>query len=67
MEERLDASVKRILGQNRRLAEELRIHVQETDVLQQEVRLLETDRNRLMREVALKSELEVSHCNGGFW
>ncbi len=28
VDERLDASVKRILAQNRRMAEELRIHVQ---------------------------------------
>jgi F0F1-type ATP synthase membrane subunit b/b' len=34
--ERLDASVKRILQQNRRMAEELRLHVQETDELQRE-------------------------------
>ena len=40
IDERLDASVKRILQQNRRMAEELKIHVQETDVLQQEVRHL---------------------------
>ena len=31
---------------------------QETDVLQHEVRILEEDRGRLMREVALKTELE---------
>jgi hypothetical protein len=35
VDERLDAAVKRILGQNKRMAEELRVHVQETDVLQQ--------------------------------
>ena len=36
IDERLDASVKRILQQNRRMAEELRLHVQETDELQRE-------------------------------
>eukprot|EP00955_Chlamydomonas_euryale_P111011 366031-Chlamydomonas_euryale.AAC.15 len=61
IDERLDASVKRILHQNRRMAEELKIHVQETDALQGEVRILEQERQRLMREVALKAELE-----GGF-
>lgn len=89
--------MKRILQQNRRMAEELKIHVQarraccqprsrdacitaghsaqalcnmhsvrtanatqETDMLQGEVRLLEQERARLMREVKLKTELEVS-------
>ncbi|KAL6746692.1 flagellar/basal body protein [Haematococcus lacustris] len=62
VDERLDASVKRILQQNRRMAEELRIHVQETDALQQEVRILEEERGRLMREVSLKAELEEGYA-----
>ena len=37
--ERLDASVKRILLQNRQMAEELRLHVQETDFFRKEVRV----------------------------
>lgn len=65
IDERLDASVKRILQQNRRMAEELKIHVQETDMLQQEVRLLEEERNRLTREVVLKSELEEGYAKRG--
>jgi hypothetical protein len=35
---------------------------QETDVLQQEVRILEEERGRLMREVTLKTELEVGEA-----
>ncbi|GAX85577.1 hypothetical protein CEUSTIGMA_g12992.t1 [Chlamydomonas eustigma] len=65
IDERLDASVKRILQQNRRMAEELKIHVQETDVLQHEVRILEEERGRLMREVSLKSELESGYAKRG--
>lgn len=65
IDERLDASVKRILQQNRRMAEELKIHVQETDVLQSEVRVLEDDRSRLLREVTLKSELEEGYAKRG--
>eukprot|EP00197_Chlamydomonas_leiostraca_P014815 CAMPEP_0202874320 /NCGR_PEP_ID=MMETSP1391-20130828/25171_1 /ASSEMBLY_ACC=CAM_ASM_000867 /TAXON_ID=1034604 /ORGANISM="Chlamydomonas leiostraca, Strain SAG 11-49" /LENGTH=436 /DNA_ID=CAMNT_0049555731 /DNA_START=78 /DNA_END=1384 /DNA_ORIENTATION=+ len=65
VDERLDAAVKRILAQNRRMAEELKIHVQETDVLQQEVRLLEEERARLAREVSLKTELEVGYAKRG--
>jgi len=65
IDERLDASVKRILQQNRRMAEELKIHVQETDVLQKEVRILEEERGRLMREVGLKAELEGQYAKRG--
>ena len=38
---------------------------QETDVLQHEVRILEEDRARLMREVALKTELEGGYAKRG--
>lgn len=65
VDERLDASVKRILTANRRMAEELKIHVQETEVLQQEVKILEEERSRLMREVALKTELEEGYAKRG--
>jgi F0F1-type ATP synthase membrane subunit b/b' len=65
VDERLDASVKRILQQNRRMAEELKIHVQETDVLTHEVKILEAERQRLTREVALKNELEGGYAKRG--
>mmetsp|Transcript_7946 Transcript_7946/g.21214 ORF Transcript_7946/g.21214 Transcript_7946/m.21214 type:complete len:473 (+) Transcript_7946:53-1471(+) len=65
VDERLDAAVKRILQQNRRMAEELKIHVQETDMLQGEVRLLEQERARLTREVKLKTELEEGYAKRG--
>lgn len=47
------------------MAEELRLHVQETDVLQAEVKLLETERTRLLREVTLKSQLEEGYAKKG--
>ena len=59
IDERLDASVKRILQQNRRMAEELRLHVQETEELQREKTIMEGDNKRLAREVELKREMEV--------
>ncbi|KXZ47560.1 hypothetical protein GPECTOR_34g719 [Gonium pectorale] len=65
VDERLDASVKRILAQNRRMAEELKIHVQETEALQAEVRVLEDARARLTREVGLKTDLEAGYAQRG--
>ncbi|KAG2441078.1 hypothetical protein HXX76_003931 [Chlamydomonas incerta] len=65
VDERLDASVKRILAQNRRMAEELKIHVQETEALQAEVRVLEESRARLTREVGLKTDLEAGYAQRG--
>lgn len=65
IDERLDASVKRILQQNRRMAEELRLHVQETDELQREKRLLEDEKKRLMREVEIKREMEEQYAKRG--
>eukprot|EP00775_Hariotina_reticulata_P008448 gene8448-8632_t len=59
LEERLDAGVRRILGANRRMAEELRLHITESDALQSEVKLLQTERANLVREVSLKQELEA--------
>jgi len=58
IDERLDASVKRILQQNRRMASELRLHVQETDELQHSKRILEEEKKKLDRELGLKKEME---------
>lgn len=65
MDERLDASVKRILQQNRRMAEELRLHIQETDELQSEMRNVEEGRQKLQREVALRAEVEEQYAKRG--
>jgi len=65
IDDRLDASVKRILQQNRRMAEELRLHVQETDELQRQKRLLEEERRTLLREVDIKSDMEQQFAAKG--
>eukprot|EP00873_Tetraselmis_striata_P041509 jgi/Tetstr1/461773/TSEL_006861.t1 len=65
IDERLDASVKRILQQNRRMAEELRLHIQETDELQAEMRTTEDERVKLQRELNLKMEIEEQYAKRG--
>ncbi|XRB07516.1 flagellar/basal body protein [Pycnococcus provasolii] len=65
VDERLDASVKRILQQNRRMAEELRLHVQETDGLTRERRMLEEENTRLTRELTLRREVEEQFAKRG--
>lgn len=65
IDERLDASVKRILQQNRRMAEELRLHIQETDELQAEMRATEDERIKLQRELNLKMEIEEQYAKRG--
>ena len=58
IDERLDASVKRILQQNKRMAEELRLHVQQTDELQRQRDSLEEEKIDLSRELEIKTEIE---------
>eukprot|EP00899_Mesostigma_viride_P020806 jgi/Mesvir1/28727/Mv19695-RA.1 len=65
IDERLDASVKRILAQNRRMGEELRLHVSETDKLLHEKNFLEEEKKRLERELGLKAEIEVEYAKRG--
>lgn len=65
MDDKLDASIKRILQQNRKMAEELKMHMKETDTLQSEVKILEEDRSRLMREMAIKTEMEEGFAKRG--
>jgi hypothetical protein len=65
IDERLDASVKRILQQNRRMAEELRLHVQETEELGREKKLLSDENRKLTREVELKREMEEQYAKRG--
>ena len=61
--ERLDASTKKILFENRRMAEELRLQVQETDELQKAKRYLEEENKKLKREVQL-NEQSVKEYDG---
>ena len=65
IDERLDATVKRILQQNRRMAEELRLHVQETDELKKAKDILEEENRELLRELEIKSEMEQEYALRG--
>jgi hypothetical protein len=53
---RLDVSTKRILQQNRRLAEDLKLHVQETAELQRVKAKLEEETKRLRRDLELNEQ-----------
>ena len=64
--ERLDASTKKILFENRRMAEELRLQVQETDELQKAKRYLEEENKKLKREVQLNEQSVKEYAKQGF-
>jgi len=64
--ERLDASTKKILFENRRMAEELRLQVQETDELQKGKRVLEEENKKLKREVQLNEQSVKEYAKQGF-
>ena len=65
IDERLSLSTKRILQQNRRLAEELHMHVQETSILQADKKALEEDNKVLTRELDIKRESEEEYAKRG--
>jgi len=64
--ERLDASTKKILFENRRMAEELRLQVQEADDLQKMNRKREEENRRLRREVELNEQGLKEYSKQGF-
>lgn len=64
--ERLDASTKKILFENRRMAEELRLQVQEADDLQKMNRKREEENKRLRREVELNEQGLKEYSKQGF-
>ena len=64
--ERLDASTKKILFENRRMAEELRLQVGETDELQKAKKALEEETKKLLREVALNEQSVKEYAKQGF-
>jgi hypothetical protein len=64
--ERLDASTKKILFENRRMAEELRLQVGETDELQKAKKTLEEESKKLRREVALNEQSVKEYAKQGF-
>eukprot|EP00741_Cyanophora_paradoxa_P006693 tig00001030_g6474.t1 len=55
--ERLDESTKRVLQQNRRMADELKLHVTETEELQRAKKQLEEESRELKREMVISKEL----------
>lgn len=65
IDEKLDASVKRILQQNRRMAEELRMHVKETDELHRAMQKMEIANKKMSREVELKNQMEMEYARRG--
>ena len=64
--ERLDASTKKILFENRRMAEELRVQVQETDELQKAKAYLEEENKKLRHEVELHEQSVKEYAKKGF-
>ena len=55
MDERLDASIKRILLQNRRGAQELQLHMDESLLLQKENKILTEERQKLLQARTIKA------------
>jgi len=64
--ERLDSSTKKILFENRRMAEELRLQVAETDALQKTKKVLEEEGKKLRREVSLNEQAVKEYAKQGF-
>ena len=64
--ERLDSSTKKILFENRRMAEELRLQVSETDELQKGKKTLEEEAKKLRREVSLNEQAVKEYAKQGF-
>jgi len=63
---RLDVSTKRILQQNRRLAEDLKLHVQETAELQRVKVKLEEETKKLRRDLELNEEQMKEYAQDRF-
>jgi len=63
---RLDVSTKRILQQNRRLAEDLKLHVQETADLQRIKAQLEEENRRLKRDMELNEQQVKEYAKDRF-
>ena len=58
LETRLDDNSKRILAQNRKLADELRLHMRASAELEREKKVLFNENRKLRREVELRREME---------
>ena len=58
LETRLDDNSKRILAQNRKFADELRLHMRASAELEREKKVLFNENRKLRREVELRREME---------
>jgi hypothetical protein len=54
VDERLDASVKRILQENRRTAQELQLHMDESSLLLKENQILLEERDKLLQVMLIE-------------
>ncbi|KAK9844405.1 hypothetical protein WJX74_002081 [Apatococcus lobatus] len=57
-EERTDASIQRIITQNKNLTDELAVHVEVTEGLTKDLNEVAAERRRLQRDLKIKSEVE---------
>eukprot|EP00002_Diphylleia_rotans_P012008 TRINITY_DN2358_c0_g1_i11.p1 TRINITY_DN2358_c0_g1~~TRINITY_DN2358_c0_g1_i11.p1 ORF type:complete len:495 (-),score=95.47 TRINITY_DN2358_c0_g1_i11:242-1726(-) len=64
--QRLDESTKQILIENRRMADELRLQVQETDELQRAKKRMEEENERLLRSVELNEQSVKEYAKQGY-
>jgi len=65
MDRKMDQSVKRILAQNRKMADELRLHVAETDVLQRQYATTSAECRRLAQRAEMTEGLEREYAERG--
>jgi len=65
IDRRMDGSIRRILAQNRKMADELRLHVAETDALQRQYAKATSECQRLARRVAMTEGLEREYAERG--
>ncbi len=64
--ERLDASTKKILIENRRMAEELRLQIHETESLQKAKAALEEENKQLSAELSLAEDAAKEYAKQGY-
>lgn len=65
IDRRMDGSIRRILAQNRKMADELRLHVAETDALQRQYAKATSECQRLAQRVAMTEGLEREYAERG--
>ena len=65
IDRRMDGSIRRVLAQNRKMADELRLHVAETDALQRQYAKATSECQRLAQRVAMTEGLEREYAERG--